>query len=51
MFPHGLLGVEYRFPGMPFSAYGELNVGVTVGVGNLLGFYPDFAGRVGVIFR
>lgn len=51
VFPHGLLGVEYRFPGMPFSAYGELNVGVAFGVGNPLGFYPDFAGRAGVIFR
>ncbi|WP_026234199.1 hypothetical protein [Thermus oshimai] len=54
LFPHGLAGVEYRLPGMPFSAYGELQVGVGIGLGDLAnwrGFNPDFAGRVGLIFR
>lgn len=51
VFPHGLLGVEYRFPGVPWAFYGELNAGVSLGLGALSGFGPDFAGRVGVIFR
>ncbi|UZX15119.1 hypothetical protein KQ693_10895 [Thermus sp. PS18] len=54
LFPHGLVGVEYRFPEMPFSAYGELNLGVGIGLGSLAGWRgigPDFAGRVGIIFH
>lgn len=54
IFPHGLAGVEYKLPGMAFSAYGELNLGVGIGLGGLAnwrGIGPDFAGRVGVIFR
>jgi hypothetical protein len=54
LFPHGLAGVEYRLPGVPFSAYAEAQVGVGVGLGDLAGwrsFAPDFSGRVGVIFR
>lgn len=54
LFPHGLAGVEYRIPGMPFSAYGELNVGLGIGLGDLAGWRgvaPDFAGRAGIIFR
>lgn len=54
LFPHALAGAEYQLPGMPFSAYAELNLGVGIGLGDLAswrGISPDFAGRVGVIFR
>jgi hypothetical protein len=54
LFPHGLVGLEYQFPGMPFSAYGEGQLGVGIGLGDLAGwrgFGLDFGGRVGIIFR
>ncbi|MDW8357718.1 hypothetical protein, partial [Thermus sp.] len=54
VFPHGLAGVEYKLPGMAVSAYAELNLGVGIGLGALMSWRsiaPDFAGRVGVIFR
>ncbi len=53
LFPHGLAGIEYAFPGQPFSLYGELQVGFGIGLGSLSGVIGglDFNARAGLIFR
>ncbi|MDX2005943.1 MAG: hypothetical protein SFU83_11750 [Meiothermus sp.] len=52
IFPHGLAGIEYKFPDQSFSVYGELQLGIGIGLGNLSGAYGgfDFNSRVGIIF-
>ncbi|RIH89143.1 hypothetical protein [Calidithermus roseus] len=52
VFPHGLIGIEYKLAGTTYSFYGEAQVGASIvfaGGGTAIG--PDFATRVGVIFR
>jgi hypothetical protein len=52
IFPHGLAGIEYAFPGQPFSLYGELQVGFGFFTGGVTGVGGlDFNGRAGLIFR
>lgn len=50
IFPHGLLGLEWAIPGLPFTFYGEGQIGFTIGFG---GGYTglDYEGRSGIIFR
>lgn len=52
IFPHGLAGIEYAFPGQPFSVYGELQVGFGIFTGGVAGVGGlDFNARAGLIFR
>lgn len=51
VFPHGLIGVEYKLAGTTFSFYGEGQLGVDIFLGAATGVGPGFGSRVGVIFR
>ncbi|MCS7068353.1 MAG: hypothetical protein NZN28_06965 [Meiothermus sp.] len=53
IFPHGLAGIEYAFPGQPFSVYGEGQIGFGIGTGALSGVLGgfDYNIRAGLIFR
>jgi hypothetical protein len=52
VFPHGLVGLEWRVPQADFSLYVESQLGVNFFLGN--GAFlttPGFSGRLGIIFR
>lgn len=56
IFPHGLIGLEWQLPQADFSLYSEIQAGLGLYLGDLATAFgtnlrPDFAGRVGIIFR
>ncbi|WP_299431502.1 hypothetical protein [uncultured Meiothermus sp.] len=52
IFPHGLIGIEYAFPGLPFSVYGEGQLGFGIFTGSVAGVGGlDYNFRSGLIFR
>lgn len=53
IFPHGLVGLEWNIPQLqlPFSFYGEYQIGFTLALGGISYSGLDFSGRSGIIFR
>lgn len=51
IFPHGLIGLEWNLPQLPFSFYGEYQIGFTLALGGISYSGLDFSGRSGIIFR
>jgi len=51
VFPHGLIGIEYKLAGTTFSFYGEGQLGANIFFGGLSFVNFGFGTRVGVIFR
>ncbi|RIH90890.1 hypothetical protein Mterra_00115 [Calidithermus terrae] len=51
IFPHALLGIEYRLAGTTFSFYGEGQLGASIVLAGGSGVGFGYGTRVGVIFR
>jgi len=50
IFPHGLVGIEYALPGLPFRSYTELQAGLGISTAGAGRVGPDIHVRGGLIF-
>ncbi|WP_420595576.1 hypothetical protein [Deinococcus sp.] len=50
LYPHGLLGLKYNITG-PWSVFGEVNAGISVGIGSGSNFSFGSGARIGVNYR